>query len=254
MAGKAVSASLVSCMHRTSGCALGQPLLDPRRRAFSELTFQVARRTPPTLADEPPDRVRGDSSRVGRDDPPEGSSTQRFLAGARRVRGLLPGRPPSSWRGPSSWPGRAWPRPSSCAGAFLAAAFFLAGAFFFAAFFLAGAFLAAAFLGRGLLGCRLLLGRGLLGCGLLLRGGLPALLPSLFLLCRLYGIARLPALGPWIVPTPGMARSNPARGVERLDHERVGVSPTESSSLALCGGGSPRLLAAGSTAQPSTRT
>src|SRR5436190_276398 len=39
------SASLVSCRHRTSGCAYWSHSSTRGRRAFSELTFQVAKRT-----------------------------------------------------------------------------------------------------------------------------------------------------------------------------------------------------------------
>src|SRR5882672_5933085 len=42
MAGNAESASLVSCMQRTSGCAYASHSSTRGRRAFSELTFQVA--------------------------------------------------------------------------------------------------------------------------------------------------------------------------------------------------------------------
>ena len=41
-AGKALSASFVSCMHRTSGCAYPSQSSTRAKRAFSELTFQVA--------------------------------------------------------------------------------------------------------------------------------------------------------------------------------------------------------------------
>ena len=44
MAGNALSASLVSCRHRTSGCAYASHSSTRGIRAFSELTFHVAMR------------------------------------------------------------------------------------------------------------------------------------------------------------------------------------------------------------------
>src|SRR6185295_1222314 len=49
-AGKASSLSLVSCMHNTSGCMSASHCSTRSRRAFNELTFQVAIRTDATVA------------------------------------------------------------------------------------------------------------------------------------------------------------------------------------------------------------
>lgn len=51
-AGKASSASFVSCMHRTSGWISANHASTRGSRTFSELTFHVARRTPPTVYGE----------------------------------------------------------------------------------------------------------------------------------------------------------------------------------------------------------
>src|SRR5437660_1919473 len=57
--GNESSASLVSCRHRTSGCAYWSHSSTRGRRAFSELTFQVAKRTAFwNLPDGVPDVVR----------------------------------------------------------------------------------------------------------------------------------------------------------------------------------------------------
>ena len=140
-AGKAASASFVSCRQRTSGCDVGEPLLDPGEAGLERV------------------HVPGGDAHAG---DPIGPAVRTARAG--RPAGPPEGR---GWRpalGAPSWPAPSWPRPS--AGAFLAAAFFLAGAFlaapswpapsWLAAFFLAGAFLAAAFFCRRLLGRRLL--------------------------------------------------------------------------------------------------
>ena len=163
----------------------------------------------------------------------------RLLAGRSLLRCCL-------LRGPEP----SWLRPSSRAGAFFAAAFFCgpepswlrpssrAGAFFAAAFFLrAGAFFAAAFFcgpepsslrpscGRSLLRCCLLASRGLLGRGLLLRAG--AFLAAAFFFFA--GATRSSSVS-WCTGSLAVpARHDtwhgqvdaPARGVERMDHERV---------------------------------
>ena len=49
MAGKASSAHFVSCRHRTSGWNSSTQACTRGRRAASELTFQVASRTPRTV-------------------------------------------------------------------------------------------------------------------------------------------------------------------------------------------------------------
>src|SRR3954451_9040377 len=49
-AGNASSLSFVSCMHNTSGCMSAIHCSTRSRRAFSELTFQVAIRTAATVA------------------------------------------------------------------------------------------------------------------------------------------------------------------------------------------------------------
>src|SRR3954467_9766490 len=49
-AGNASSLSFVSCMHSTSGCMSAIHCSTRSRRAFSELTFQVAIRTVATVA------------------------------------------------------------------------------------------------------------------------------------------------------------------------------------------------------------
>src|SRR4029079_17888781 len=48
--GKASSLSLVSCMHNTSGCMSASHCSTRSRRAFNELTFQVAIRTGATVS------------------------------------------------------------------------------------------------------------------------------------------------------------------------------------------------------------
>src|SRR4051794_1025524 len=61
MAGKAPSASFVSCMHSTSGCTEAIHSSTRGRRAFSEFTFQVAMRNigpDPIWPARPPDSVR----------------------------------------------------------------------------------------------------------------------------------------------------------------------------------------------------
>src|SRR5438552_9756892 len=71
--GNESSASLVSCRHRTSGCAYWSHSSTRGRRAFSELTFQVAKRTAFwNLPDVVPDVVRVRDQELGLHGAPDG--------------------------------------------------------------------------------------------------------------------------------------------------------------------------------------
>ena len=191
-------------------------------------------RTAPTIATAPQDRARG--ARVRRAGAPPDALDSALLGRSAPRAWTSSWSPPSSWRGPSSSqgprlavlflrPSSSWRRPSSSqalsssppsswrepasslvlrAVDFLAVAFFLAGARLAVAFFFAAVFRGAAMLGASSAG------------------------------------GDCSGSGPWAVdvPSPGIARSMLLRGESNDSTTKERVSPTESSSLALFGGGS----------------